>query len=346
MLFAGTKSVLNIFIIGKTKVGKTTLGKILADKFQYQSISASEWIKCRLETSNVEKITQASLALLKDDPDACVNYLQHKYHIKSGGLIIDGIRNPRDFLILFDPSRDIIISIENNNIDYASQFEEIGLKTIKENIKFLKEMNLFSNEIEINSQNIDDVIKFSETISLNNFVKTTTYHNSHFEIKPINAWVEEKVLYNEDPNITSWAPCKIFACSIYKDNTITFEILLDNGAVFSYVPPHRLSTINPNNNSIKLGLSDLVYCNVPNGYISIVSYDALKGKCWAYFKSIDQWLTAQYLTTIDWYTDNLLVHLISLENGQLACLPSHKILFSDTFGKLPNYKKLKIKWSL
>ena len=82
------------------------------------------------------------------------------------------------------------------------------------------------------------------------------------------------------------------------------------------------------------------------GPICVHRFEALAGPMQAYFRRRDLWLAGTYQWTIDWYEDNRLAHLIALENGQFALLPSHKVKFGDTERSLPPYRKLHAEWKV
>lgn len=126
----------NIFIIGPTGIGKTTLARNLASEYQYKLIGASEWVRTKF-IGNTEEITKSAIEELVKNPDVCVDFIKKNYPIHLGGFIIEGIRNPRDFAHLFQPN-DIIISLSNFGIpiDGETEFEKIGLCSINQMLWF------------------------------------------------------------------------------------------------------------------------------------------------------------------------------------------------------------------
>lgn len=164
--------------------------------------------------------------------------------------------------------------------------------------------------------------------------------------EPWRMFVQEKVLFDMDPEKTGILPCRVFAISSYPEQTLSFTIEV-RGAIFSDIPPHLLTTTNFDN---PLDLRDLCYHHNPSGRFVIIQHRFLraKGFAWCFFKKRDLWLQGEYQFTIDWYEDNLLAHLVILRNGQVAAVPSHKIMFrrGKKPPKLPEYKKLKHEWVL
>jgi hypothetical protein len=158
--------------------------------------------------------------------------------------------------------------------------------------------------------------------------------------------VRAEYLYNMDPaRVGELRPCTAFTLSSYVGNAPTFQVLLGDGAVFSYVPPHAL--VDPERRAKpELPLADLVYHDCKSVDIAVQALDALRGPVLAFFKNRDLWLAGSYLFTIDWYTGNEMLHCVSLVNGQYALLPSHKLKFGDHPPGFEPYKKIRREWSV
>lgn len=149
---------------------------------------------------------------------------------------------------------------------------------------------------------------------------------NYYDLKPINAFVKsEQILKNSNE---SAIPCKIIALSIYKDEVITATIMLDCGAVFSYIPFNSLS-LNPKS-EFPYELRECHSVNSPDSNIDISYLESLKNSS-LFFKHFgkDSWLPGEYICTVDFYKDNELVNLICDENGDLLLRPFHKILFNQ-----------------
>jgi len=160
----------------------------------------------------------------------------------------------------------------------------------------------------------------------------------HIEIEPIKAYVNEFVLYNGEKQ--GIVPCKIFAVSFYQGESITFGIELDEGSVFFYVPPQMISL----NKEFEFKLNELVYHNCPSSIVTANKFKFLEEKnLKVYIKQREKWFNAKYLLTIDWYEGNDLLHMIIIDNKQIAFLPSHKIKFDGEEKFLP-FKKMKFEW--
>lgn len=130
----------NIFLIAKTKDGKTTVSNFLVEELGVTTISASKWVVPAFLAEfpyekNPEvyshKISKFSIDRLKKDPDSCIDVIKNDPSVKAGNCLIEGIRNPRDFLALFDARKDFVIRFEvETNIGNYSKFEQFGIQAI------------------------------------------------------------------------------------------------------------------------------------------------------------------------------------------------------------------------
>jgi hypothetical protein len=170
----------------------------------------------------------------------------------------------------------------------------------------------------------------------------------HAEIAPLSLEVRKSLLFGNDPRYESdWVPCRAFVFSSYPGSAPTFQILLADGAVFSYVPPHHLrvpSSSPADAARMVLELRDLAYHNCPDGDVVVNAFPELKGTHLALFKHREQWLHVEYAFTVDWYRGNDLLHCVLVENGQVAFLPHHKIKFHGKEPGFAPYKKLRNEW--
>ncbi len=159
---------------------------------------------------------------------------------------------------------------------------------------------------------------------------------NHYEIKPIDCLVKSSFLYqNNDIDKNSYEKGKIISLCLYKGEAITFDVLLENGSLFNYVGLTEVKL--PRYSSLHtFSLKELVYHNSLSIDITIQELNYLKNKHVYYFnKYNNEWYEAKYILTVDWYTENDLMHLLVLETGNFVFAPNHKILFLDE----PKFKK-------
>jgi len=160
---------MNIFIIGPSRSAKTPIANIVAERFNFTRISASDWVRSIFVSSKpvvtiedkqraLEEITRFSQDLLKEDPNRCINFIKDKYpwhqlesQSFSDTYVLEGFRNPRDFLTLFNPRYDKVIFLTYPSSPLQPlTFETEGLIIIEQAIDwFIKcEMMLSSSKIK------------------------------------------------------------------------------------------------------------------------------------------------------------------------------------------------------
>lgn len=165
--------------------------------------------------------------------------------------------------------------------------------------------------------------------------------SNHVSIEPIKAYVTTALLH--DGEGSGFTECKIIGFSLYLNEAVCADIVLNDGSMFSYIPIHLLVT-SPSS-ELKYDLNDIVYHNCNGFDVSISVIDYLKNsKNLCYLKYKDEWLGCQYLMTLDWYNGNDLLHFITLDNGQFALMPNHKLKFGNDERRFVPYKKLRGTW--
>lgn len=171
-------------------------------------------------------------------------------------------------------------------------------------------------------------------------------YSVHASLEAMTVWVKEDIFYNLETNTNSWVKCKLFGITCLSGRVPTFEILTNDGYVFSDVPPHMIRWVE-NSEDTQYDLKDLVYNNALSEDFVISEFSELKARvAYVFLKEQKKYLKAQYWFSLDFYKNNNWYHAMKLDNGQIALVPSHKIVFSSD-GKLkenhsfPNYKKLR-----
>ncbi len=364
----------NLFIIGNSQVGKSTLAKNLAEIFHYKHIGASEWVRSKFPPNvSREELTSYSVEQLALNPNVCVDYIRNKYDLENDSFIIEGIRNPFDFVKLWNPQTDHIIFLSHDRTtpNYPPLMDS-GTSLIKEIRSWAETMNITPTsyisfklyEFEgkdtivpsirdaepgerINVGNMKQLIRLSEAWYKRQLATTLPPETKirtgevHLSISPINVEVADSLFYQNDSS--SWTKGQLIGLSSYPGSTLTGIVLLENGSLFHYVPFHLMRTKEVEQ---ALSLSDLVYHNCPNEKVILAHSEILGSKpVRAYFKEYNLFLDATYLGTIDWFTGNDLLHFLLLSNGQFALLPNHKVLFGGKDFFHP-YKKIRQTWSV
>jgi hypothetical protein len=143
---------MKMFVLGASRTGKTPFARILARALGLQHISlggASEWAR-RLypdavphtdRESFIRAISRFSLEELRHRPTPRVEYIRG-HHDLTRPTVLEGIRNPHDFVHLFDPRTDWAIFLEHSQPDQPRDPFEGGLVLIGDYLAYLKETGL------------------------------------------------------------------------------------------------------------------------------------------------------------------------------------------------------------
>jgi hypothetical protein len=381
---------MSLFVLGRSRTGKTPFAAQVALALGCPHLMASEWVRKRFpparfpdRQSLVDALTRFAVEELKRDPRACIDYIR-THHDLGRFNVIEGVRNPHDFVHLFDPRRDAVVFLEHTANELRPTAFEGGLGVIETYLDYLRDAGLLSRpdvfvyrypelyepagqEIRPAQESPDEpgvLLSTSLDAAIQDFLTRWRALQSsaetsvpaadparpqriHADIPPLKTHLRGEYLYDMDlSHAGEFVPCTAFAVSSYRGSTPTFKVLLTDGAVFSYVPPSALIDPEKAQGKETLQLTDLVYHNCPSGDICIHSFEQLRGPVHAYLKSRDAWMDGEYLWTLDWYTGNDLLHLVALENGQYAFLPHHKLKFKDGPRELPGYRKLHAEWKV
>jgi hypothetical protein len=326
----------------------------------------------------VEAITRFATARLRERPDACLAYLR-SHHDLERACVLEGVRNPYDFAHLFDPRQDRVMLLNFTGERLPGTVFERGLEVIETYLEYLVEAGLIGTELPLLryrygrfhaapegeppverggpdrvaasldgaiADAIDELRRQAIFAPPAEAIPAVRPQRVHAQVPPLRVHVRAEYLYDMDPaHKGELVPATVFAVSSYAGHAQTFQVLLGDGGLFSYLPPTAL--VDPQKRQEpELELEDLVYSNCAPGPICVHRFEALAGPMQAYFRRRDLWLAGVYHWTIDWYEDNRLAHLIALENGQFALLPSHKVKFGDAERSLPPYRKLHAEWKV
>lgn len=148
---------MNTFIIGPSRSAKTPITLLIAKSTGWQPIHASDWVRSiflpsrrvvTIEDKQVvlEEITAFSQRLLQENPNRCIDYIRsNNPHLDKYSHVLEGIRNPRDFLSLFDTRRDrvVVLKIPSSPLRPLS-FETEGLAIIEQSIDWLVKCGIMS----------------------------------------------------------------------------------------------------------------------------------------------------------------------------------------------------------
>lgn len=149
---------MKIFVVGYTGTGKTSIATWIAEDIGGTLISGSSWIKKELpeiekmcdRESAVELMTKTSQSLLSKDHRCAAKVISAEVALATGTPVIEGLRNPTDFVELYNPSEDLIIYISRSTskskdrqhkFQAATAFERLGIAAIKSYVDFCISVN-------------------------------------------------------------------------------------------------------------------------------------------------------------------------------------------------------------
>lgn len=175
----------------------------------------------------------------------------------------------------------------------------------------------------------------------------------HSPLPTTTAWVDNRVFYNMNlPESVKpeFVKVKIFGLTCLTGNVPTFEIITEDGYVFSEIPPHLIFWKNNPSPETHLPLSLLVYNNCLSENFNISQFPELQqNHAFIFYKGFGndgKYFQGQYWFSLDFYQNNNWFHCLKLDNGQFTFIPSHKIVFSkcdkmDINHKFPQFQKLR-----
>jgi hypothetical protein len=160
------------------------------------------------------------------------------------------------------------------------------------------------------------------------------------DVPPLKIWINGSNLGIEP----GYEHGYVFAVQSFKNRALQFHVMLESGAHFRHVPLHWLlhQPIPLNIQTLELPLLQLWDCESYKPVVTVFSF--LKGyQCDCILKDKKR-IAGTYWCTVDWLPDsdaeatlllqpdqNKCAHLILLENGQIAALPTNRVLWKDAF---------------
>lgn len=122
------------------------MAKGLAEALCLPFISASGWVRSHFgKEASIADLTAYSQEQLRQNSSACLDHLRAQYDLSSS-CIIEGIRNPFDFIHLFDAKRDLVISLHYVTNPTQATLFETGLEVIEHYLKWLEQNALFASK--------------------------------------------------------------------------------------------------------------------------------------------------------------------------------------------------------
>lgn len=160
---------MQVFILGKTKSGKSTLANICQEQ-GYIIYEAGSWARKEFDLINTgshdefssefkENLTAYALTKLKEDSYYSVKkYEQFLLENKHDKKLIVGVRNPDDFLnmLRMDKLNKVIFINTEKSYEGSLELFEQGLQIIKDYLNWRKRLGNEIDMIEMNEQQVLD----------------------------------------------------------------------------------------------------------------------------------------------------------------------------------------------
>lgn len=161
---------------------------------------------------------------------------------------------------------------------------------------------------------------------------------------PLQVWAREKFFHDGNPEKTDFVQGRIVAVETYPGHAPTFSFLSKEGHLYCYLPVTAF-LLSPEEPLDDLPLAVACYANCPEGRV-VVSALPLPVACQVFLPSRGSWESGEYVFSLDWWDDNLLLHLVYLSScGMFALQPNHKIVFgSRNARQFPDWKKCHSEW--
>jgi len=150
---------MNLYIIGPSHSAKTPISNQVAASINAIRISASDWVRNIFVPSGpvvtiedrqrtLEEITRFSQLLLAENPNRCIDYIRQNYPgmaSQDGDFVLEGFRNPRDFLTLFNPVHDRVVFLTFPSSPLSPLiFETEGLALIEQTVNWFAKCGMMS----------------------------------------------------------------------------------------------------------------------------------------------------------------------------------------------------------
>lgn len=169
---------MRIFIIAGHASGLSAFSEAIGKSLEIKVASVSQWLepiidrKITTRQDRINALTEATIRELRESQDGYLDYIK-SHHDLSKPLIIEGIRNPRDFTGLFDPLHDMVVFLNRDNNPHQTTLFETGILVINSYVNWLASIGLLDQEkrvcFEYKIEDLDKVV--------DNFVKFYNYHD-------------------------------------------------------------------------------------------------------------------------------------------------------------------------
>lgn len=179
--------------------------------------------------------------------------------------------------------------------------------------------------------------------------------SSNASLPPIPCFVWTKFLHDCDSQFVGKTPGTLMSVRAQQNQVLQFNVLLNNGALFTGLPAHSI-TFDSNEFSEILSLQEAQMWDCISNHIDLFTMESLKYADCEVCGIENQRYLGQYLFTVDFVTDGFSrhpthwkqLHAINSE-GKLMLYPQYRIKFIDKAlledqEPLPKYKANTTHW--
>lgn len=155
-----------VWFVGATSSGKTAIAEKGIVPLGYHSITGSRFFResfgrqeidyleekplesfspeeiAALKQKFVGDISEHSTNVLQDNPHCNVDYIQACIRRAGMPCVLEGFRNPFEFMQLYDPAKDMVIFLDRPNADRYDTIFERGIDVIKQNVRWCVDASL------------------------------------------------------------------------------------------------------------------------------------------------------------------------------------------------------------
>lgn len=136
---------MNVFVLGTSESGKTPFARELARCLGLKHVMASSWVRSSVSeplpterNESTRLLTDASLEMMAQNQAACLEYLRASNDLTVAS-VIEGLRNPHDFIHLYRPGIDCVVILEytGEKSVLPTVFDE-GVEVTKSYVSFVQ----------------------------------------------------------------------------------------------------------------------------------------------------------------------------------------------------------------
>ena len=139
---------MKVFVLGRTRSGKTPFARMVAAGLGVPVASASAWVRARFPGELSDDRAEATRALtafataeLVRDPAVSYRHLAAAHDL-SASLVVEAMRNPYDFVRAFDAREDHAVFLDHAGNDLPVTLFERGLEVIDAYLAWLRAAGL------------------------------------------------------------------------------------------------------------------------------------------------------------------------------------------------------------